>query len=261
MQRTRNNNTMKDLILIIFFVPFILNAQTENKLSFDFGVGINSYNMDSLNTNYIDSFAMPNKIFEDKIQDGKTFFLAIKYHPHSLFDIGIYGNYQFGESKYEKEISITDDFGYSYVKHSGNHTLKTEALSFGLINNWYINYILKLQEKKSKFLQNSKIVTELNLGYGFSKITMDFIYPSYKLASSYYFFTARGYQGKIALKYEYEYLKSPIIGTIGFKIGYQYFVTNNVKDKYNEDWKVLNSEPINLDFSGIYYSVYMSFGK
>ena len=66
---------------------------------------------------------------------------------------------------------------------------------------------------------------------------------------------------KIAIKYEYEYLNSPIIGSIGISVGYQYFVTNKLKDKYIEEWQVKNSEAINLDFSGFYYSIYIIFGK
>ena len=47
---------------------------------------------------------------------------------------------------------------------------------------------------------------------------------------------------KIAIKYEYENLNSPIIGSIGISVGYQYFVTYKLKDKYIEEWQVKNSE-------------------
>jgi len=251
---------MKKIILILFFVPIIINAQ-KNKLSFDIGVGKNSYKMEAINKFYFDSFSIPNRIFDKNINKGQNIFINLKYQPYMFFDIGIYGNYQYGEINYTKELILTDMYGDSEI-YIGKHNLKTEALSFGLINSWYINEILKFQNKESKFIQNSIIAIELNAGVSFSKVSFDFIYPSLKTASAYYSFSSlNDFQGHVSLKYEYVYMKKPIISIIGLKVGYQYIVTKNVKDKYNEIWIVKENKPINLDFSGFVYSIYLSFGK
>lgn len=249
------------ILILVLFISSVSFSQNRNKLSVDFGYGVNSFSMKNINQFYIDSFATKFNQLENHIKKGYNGFTSLKYQPVNLFDIGLYGNYQFGETIGYPKVDETDGLGQIIATHEGKYILKTEAIGIGITNSWYISQLLNFQEKESKFLQRFRIATELNAGVGFSKVTADIQYPTYKLGTFYDYFTSTDFQGQVALKFEYDYTLKPIIGTIGFKIGYQYFKTKTVKDRYNEDWNVLNKYPINLDFSSLFGAVYLSFGK
>lgn len=217
--------------------------------------------MKNINQFYIDSFATRFDLLENHIKKGSNGFVAVKYQPTNLFDLGFYGSYQYGEAVGKPVFNEIGDFGQLIATHQGNFILSAEALGLGITNSWYVSNVLNFQEQESKFLQRFRIATELNLGLGFSKVTSDIQVSTFKQATFYEFFTSRDFQGQIALKFEYDYTLKPVIGTIGFKVGYQYFKTKTVKDRYREEWIVLNQHPINLDFSGVFGAVYLSFGK
>ena len=252
---------MRTILTILLFVPVLIFAQTDNKLSFDFGIGTNTYKMDSLNIFYIDSFMQIDSLMSKNIECGNSAFVSFKYQPNMLFYFGIYANYQYGISTSKPKVYIYTG-EWPILQYYGDYKLKTEAIGVGLSNSLYISHILNFENKKSKFLQNSRIATEINAGIGYSCITMDYRYPTLTNFSTYNFFTSTtDFQGQISIKYEYNYLSNPLLSTIGIKVGYQYFVTKILKDNFEQDWNVLNIHPINLDFSGIFYSMYISFGK
>ena len=127
---------MKNIIIItLTLLCGTIKAQdNRNRLSFEFGYGINGYSMGKLNEFYIDSFAAkPNvALLKDKITTGQQFRLGLYYKPIGLFDIGIFGNYQIGKSSSQIKINETDDFGALIQEHKGNYELRTEALGVGL---------------------------------------------------------------------------------------------------------------------------------
>ena len=101
---------------------------------------------------------------------------------------------------------------------------------------------------------------ELNAGIGFSRASLDFRDPELIGGSTYNYFMSRDFQGQANLKFEYDYLKSPVISSIGLKFGYQYFNTHTLKDRNGENWVVQNTL-INLNFSGVFGMVYLGVGK
>lgn len=253
---------MKKSTIILILFPFLSFAQSKHKLTFEIESGIHSYSMNKLNSLYIDSFAIPNKSLNSTLKMGNSFNLAIKYKPINLFDIGLYGKYQYGKTKGNPELNFFDDIEQKIITHKGEYTLLANAISIGITNSWYISHLLKFQEKESKFLNRFHVATELNLGIGFSKVTSDIRYPTYKVVDFYSYHTSTDFQGHLAVKLEYDYVVKPIISSIGLKFGYQYFRTQSVQDKYSDKWLVLTEqETINLDFSGFFSSIYFSFGK
>jgi len=256
----------KSIIVIIIILACVIksNAQNyKNKLSFEFGYGINGYSMGKLNEFYIDSFAAKPNIclLKDKITSGQNFNFALRYQPTGLFDIGIYGNYQYGSSKHNPTFTERDDFGLPIKDHTGTYELKTQAIGVGLTSTWYVSHILKFNEKENKFLKRFHFGVELNGGIGFSKVTTDIRVSTLPIVSFYEYFTSTDFQGQAGLKFEYDFVKSPIISAIGIKGGYQYFRTQTVKDRLDRNWEVLGQHPINLDFSGFYIGTYLKIGK
>lgn len=258
---------MKTKILTaVFSLTMYLQSTAQehkNNLSFEFGYGINSYSMEKLNEFYIDSFAAKPNIclLKDKITSGQNFNLAIKYQPSGLFDVGFYGSYQYGNSKYTPSFIERNEFGLFVKEHIGSYELRTEALGVGITNSWYVSHLLKFQEKESKFLNRFHLGVDLNGGIGFSKVSSDIRAVTYPIASFYEYFTSTDFQGQAGLKFEYDFTRTPIFTTLGIKFGFQYFRTNTVKNRLERDWETLGKYPINLDFSGFYFGTYLKFGK
>lgn len=252
---------MKILTLLVFF-PLVCFAQKQNKLSFELGIGKNNFSMHDLNQFYVDSFAVKNEMLDKGISIGNQFFLGIKYRPkNSLFDIGFYGNYQNGKTAGRPKQIITDDLGNQIGMKEIDFILKTEAIGLGISNCWYISHLLKFQEKENKILNRFHIGLELNAGIGFSRASLDFRDTELVGGSTYNYFISRDFQSQVGLKFEYDYLKSPIISSIGLKVGYQYFNTQTLKDRNGENWFVQGNTPINLNFSGVFGLLYLVIGK
>ncbi len=251
---------MKTLTLLMLF-PLVCFAQNQNKLSFELGIGNNNFSMKDLNQFYVDSIAVKNEMLDKGISAGNQFFMGIKYRPNSLFDIGFYGNYQTGKTAGRPKQILTDNFGNQIGTKEIDFILKTEAIGLGISNCWYISHFLKFQEKENKILNRFHIGLELNAGIGFSRASLDFRDPELIGGSTYNYFMSRDFQGQANLKFEYDYLKSPVISSIGLKFGYQYFNTQTLKDRNGENWVVQGNTPINLNFSGVFGMVYLSVGK
>jgi hypothetical protein len=240
---------------------FVYAQEKKDALSFDFGYSINSYSMGKLNEFYIDSFAFqPNiNLLQNKITKGQQYRLGLNYQPTGLFDIGIFGSYQFGNSTSNPLITQTDDWGFPIQEHRGNFELRTEAFGVGVSTTWYITHLLKFQEKENT-LNRLHIGIELNAGVGYSKAILDLRFETLSFAS-YNDFNSRDFQGQAGLKVEYDFTKNPIFTTLGIRAGYQYFRTRTIKDRLDKEWVVLDTYPINLDFSGLYLGAYLKFGK
>lgn len=258
---------MKNYILIISLLIFSVKSKSQdskNRLSIEFGYGINSYSMAKLNKYYIDSFAtLPTvNLLKSRINSGQNFSLVLKYKPTKLFDIGFYGNYQYGNTKYNPSIIETNDFGVPIKQHFGKYELRTEAIGVGVAGCFYLSQLFKLEEKKSKIFKRIHFGVELNGGIGFSKVIADMRYQTLPLASYYEFFTTNDFQGQSGINIEYDFIKSSLISSIGIRGGYQYFKTKTVSDRLDRNWEVgSNKQPINLDFSGFYIGTYLKISK
>jgi len=195
------------------------------------------------------------------INDGNSFKFSLAYQPTDLFDIGIYGGYQYAAKNSTPSFYKMDEYNLPIKECEGRHELRTEAITFGISNTWYIDDVLNFQNK-GVFLSRFHVGIELNAGIGFSKIISDLQPPSGVLEpKEYLYFTSQDFQGQIGLKFEYDFTKQPIFSTLGIRGGYQYFKTKSVKDRLDNEWIVQGEQPISLDFSGLYFGAYLKFGK
>lgn len=252
---------MKLTPLLIIFVLFTftqVSAQEhKNKLSFEFGYGINSFKMGKFNEYYIDSFTTPIlNLAHNKITSGEHFRFGLNYQPCGLFDFGVYGSYQYGNTTANMTIFDTDINGFPIAEHRGKYNFKTEAMGIGLNTTWYLSHILKFQNKEN-FLRNLHLGIELNGGIGFSNVIYDIRFPTTLFIGETDKFSSKDFQGQVGLKVEYDVTKSPLISTLGFRCGYQYFRTQTVKDRTGKEVSILGLYPINLDFSGFYVGAYI----
>lgn len=258
---------MRNIVLIVFTV-FSVNtvlSQTVSKdrLTFEIGIDQNQFEMSSLNRFYVDSFALQAnpKLLDKGITSGHSFRGSLIYRPVELFDIGIYGLYQFGVTDYNPQFIETDEFGMVVARPVGQFSIRTEAVSFGLTSNFFISHLLGFGEKNKKFLSGSHISIELQGGWGYSRVVADLQRPDQPMFSSYAFFTSQDFQGAIGIKYSYDITRNNLISSIGFRCGYQFFKTGTVEDRLGDEWVIQGENPITLDFSGLYYGITVGIGK
>lgn len=261
--------TFSFTFLLFLFQAAKAQSQKE-KLSFEFGYGVNSYKMNDLNNYYINGWgntANNQDWFIDKIEYGYHFQTGVKYQILDYLDIGIYGSYQYGLSTRGGQQAISTSFytGLS-VYHDGIAELKTGALGLGLSTTYFFSQTLKFQEKET-ILNRLHLGLELNGGIGFAKAKQSKTFKTHSPANEYNLFDSQDFQGQLGLKVIYDFIKSPLITSLGFRIGYQYFKTNNLANLNGNQMFGINvqengaSQPIELDFSGIYVGTFLIIGK
>lgn len=254
----------KIVIILVLLLPAMSFSQDsfKKKLSFDFGYNFHAYEMTDLNRDYVDAFASQTNppILEEGISSGESFQLGLQYRPMGLFDIGLMGTYQYGERGSNRDNIFTDASGNT-IRQDLDFSLRTEALSLGVASSFYISHVLGFHDNSHSFLNHLNISLELQAGMGFSKVKIDSQSSSNPLVSSAQNFTSQDFQGTVGIKSRYEITGSDLLYNIGFRIGYQYLKTGNVENRIGNEWVVLDGDPITLDFSGLYYGVFVGIGK
>lgn len=238
-------------------------SSTSGRLSFEFGFNQNQFKMLDLNQFYVDEFAsqVNPKLLDEGITSGQSLRLGLQYRPVGIFDVGLYTLYQSGETSSNPQFTQRDEFGMIIARPIGQFSIRTEAISFGLISNIFISHFLNFSEKKRRFLNSSHVSIELQGGWGYSRIVADLQRPDQPIFSTYDFFSSQAFQGTTGLKYSYDITRNNLISSIGFRFGYQFFKTGTVEDRLGDEWVIQGENPISLDFSGLYYGVIVGLGK
>lgn len=246
-------------LFIFFLMDF--NAQEQDKLSVEFSAGNQQFSMKHFNRYYIDSIGKKNRGFEEGIHSGAIFSIGFRYKPNRFFDVGISGNYQAG-----KTVGRPKFYDYpngQQVVYIGEFTYKSEALVVGISSALFLDGILHFQEKKSKLIQRTHLSLDVFAGIGFSKMNSEIRYPEDSPNQGQYvaYTSNQDFQGQLALKIEYDFLKKPLISSIGVKGGFQHFATKTLKNRLGKEWVVVGDHPINLDFSGFFGAIYVTIGN
>lgn len=253
---------MKKALFIILVITFssLSFGQEVKTFSFDLGYGINGYNMNSINEFYIDSFAATPEedLLREYVRKGQYFRIGVNYIPISWLDVGFYGGYQFSsltsapwKDYYDSDLGET-------VYNKGNFELRTEATSVGINSTLYLSELINSKDAvQNKFHYG----IELNGGVSFSKVS---VFHSTKTFMAFHrndIYTSQDFHGQLGLKLEYDFTQQPIFTTLGLRAGYQFLKSGVVRDAAGQDWLVNDKHPINLDFSGFYFGVYLKIGK
>jgi len=247
-------------IALILSLSSFLFGQESKIFSFDFGYGVNEYNMSKLNDFYIDSFAgtPENDLLREYVEKGNNFKLGVNYRLIDCLDVGLYGNYQFSSLKSRPWKKYTENNGkVSYSK--GEYELRTEAISVGISSTFYFSELLNFTETSYNRVH---LGLELNGGVSFAKVSAIhtvYTFKTYDLSEEY--FSKEIFQGQLGLKIEYDFTQTPIFTTLGLRAGYQFLKSGTARDAADQEWLINDKYPINLDFSGFYFGVYLKLGK
>lgn len=247
-------------IALILVLATSLFGQEERTFSFDLSYGINGYNMNAINDFYIDSFAATpeNDLLREYVRKGQYFRLGVNYTPISWLDVGFYGSFQFSSLTSTPWKDYYDNDLGETVYNKSDFKFLTEATSVGVSSTLYIDEFWKSSEK-----QNSKVHfgIELNGGIAFLKASQLYTFKTFTTFQRDASYSSRNFQGQLGLKIEYDFTQTPIFTTLGLRAGYQFLKSGTARDAADQEWLINDKYPINLDFSGFYFGVYLKLGK
>jgi len=272
---------MKYFIISLITFVFAANVMAQDKHDFSIELNVNGTNheMGLVNDYFTKDPYFPYTSVTKRnnhlnsLNFGLDYTLGINYQPFHFMDFGVFANYQSATIKrsftYE-DYPDPSSYPDSSITRDGKINTQVNALSLGISSNIYLNKIFHLDRINSIFLKKMIIFIGLKGGIGYSTFN--------EQASNYYYSTNTTYDytnfqykatnlnGRAEIGIGYPIYNKSFFSSVGFKIGYQYFKTSPVKNYagtylyHNDDYNNPDAK-VSLDFSGVYYGVYLRIGK
>lgn len=252
----------KILTLIFFLFSGILLGQDKYpKMSFEIGYNyqltkmeeFNKYFMDSSFMKYSDIHSIFNYLNNPNLE------LKIRPNPQTDFGISVGGQYK---TKTGKPILNGLDEDLNVFHEEGLQKLSLRSWDIAITNTWYINQIFD-------FWNQSNIINRFDFG-----INLHFGYKFISLLNEYHVTTftptvvsngkwkSNCFYGKLGVKIEYTPLSKTLFSSIGLTVGYQFNNKETMRYLSGETYiKMPYKKSINLDFSGLYFGVYLKISK
>lgn len=251
------------ILLIVHFSVSVVGQNNYPKIFFEVGYSHQQTKMENFN-NHLD--LIENDVFKlnDYLESVNNVQIVLRYKPKPIFDFGIYGGRQAVllesfplQKKLNPDLTVTNVEGY--------HKNQIESWSLGLVATVYFDQFLRSHDK---LFERVNLGMELLGGIGFSSYFLETHFVTFSpIGISSATRKSQGFQGQLGFIVEYDFVRNPLIGIIGLRVGYQFYATSTLENRLgykwgdqNYDWTSADSE-VNLDFSGIYYGVYLKFGK
>lgn len=262
----------KGILLTIFLLPELLNAQKLGDFSVEYGFNLAQFAMNTAkeyvrtDSTYNPFYPNQKKSFFNDLSTGFHQTFSTHYQISNFLAIGIATNYQCSNLlrtfPHTTSISGPDENG-NYKINEGRIENKTESFSVGLSSQLYLNKLLHFEKNKSPILQKITASFGVKGMFGWAKFKEKMSIENYPFGNWSYRFDTQNFnfQGELALSYPL--FRKNLFANAGIKIGYQYFSTPTLKNIVDEAIYT-NGEPkkeVNLDFGGLYYGVFVQIGK
>lgn len=231
------------------------------KVSFEMGYNIQHTKMQKFNQYFIDSNFIKYSDINTPFKKLNDFNITFKIRPKPIVDIGLALGLLQG-IKEGRPVLKTIDEDLNLIFKEGYRKLTLRSYSIGIKNTWYINRFFKLQEEKN-ILNKFDFGMDLLLGYALTTVNNE-VHNTLKEpvgVNTAEWFT-NDFYGKLGVNIEYMLFSKSLYCSVGFKTGYQFHKTKTMTDRLDVDYiKMPYNVPINLDFSGFYYGLYLKLGK
>lgn len=276
---------MKNTLILLFLTTFGLHAQNKgdftlefelNKIRYENTESINRYMNDTLS--YLAGY-LGDRYKNDTIKQAPQLGLSFSYQPLNFMSFGVFGSIQFNrvERTYSAATAMPGDYGGYIIFIANNfHTVNTRAMVAGISTTLYLNKLLNLDKSDKKFLQRFQLAVSLKGGFSFNTLAIDTGTKSLhvqdemiqveEIPSSQYkssqTFRSNSFSGALELKVGYRIIDSKLFSTIGMKVGYQMQASKEMQDRgqYGLVYGI-EKEKVKLNFSGLYYGIYLNIGK
>lgn len=231
------------------------------KISFELGYNNQFVEMNKFNRFFIDSNFTKYSGINSPFRNTHNFNFAFKIRPRPIVDFGLSLEFQKG-FKVGRPMLKTLDENLDLVFTEGYRKLSLKSYNFGIATTLYINRFFEFQNE-TNILNRFDFGIDLLFGYCLSIVTNEVhnttVDPIYISEAEWF---ANDFHSKIGISVEYLLFSKTIFCSIGLRSGYQFLRTNTMVDRLDNYYvKMPYSEPINLDLSGIYYGIYLKFGK
>lgn len=257
---------MKNLIFIIFLSPLLLFAQEQESFKLELQASYRTYNLVEFNQLVNDAYYVGSADFDQvTLKDGMSYGLALSCPIMPVLSLGIYGEHQRSSADRKNYQDFEYLPGYS-VQIVRLNKYSVQSYSAGLNANLILNK-LSFWAKRPRL---SKIESNFNLQAGYGKaafISSSEMVPTAEMnvhnaGTELYksIYASDGLQLIASLKLGYVLSNKNYFSSIGFKIGYQYFVTSSLTQGRDKREPILGRET-KLDLSGLTAGIYLTFGR
>lgn len=255
-------------IISAFFGSTQAQENSWKLFNLELGVNRHHYKMDDLNERFvqraIDSDTM---LLTQHLTRGFQVQARTSFRLHRLFDVGLSLGYQNGKTEHNPRAYIQTDYTPGvfpfaiYDSIEGIYGVKTHGFTGGLSSSFYFSELLNFSQKEN-WMNRLGLALDFQLGYAFSRVSVYNGWPGSmnQYANYYREYESQSLFGQLGFKAEYDLLRSDLLAAIGVRGGYQFYKTGAVKTITDIEWRV-DGEPMRLDFSGLYFGVYLKIGR
>lgn len=250
-----------------FSLNFFVFSQNPKELSVEFSYGNVNAEIQSLN-DYFQSEQFEGQPWEisseeRKIKEVQNVSFGLNYQISDAISFGVQLNHSYSSLLLPLSITFEPEPNFPEYNYTitGVHFFRVSTIGFLGGPQIQINKFLRFIDSNSMFLENMEICAKFLGGVSANSFEERYNFEMYEGLGSQ--FKSMAFQGRAEIGIGYRFGKS-IFSVIGMKVGYQYLKTGNVRN-YSDNRLRFNTieQPkyVSLDFSGIYYGVYLKFGK
>lgn len=255
-------STFHHLILFLFVLPLTAVGQ-KGKLNFDFSFSQQYWKMNQFNDFLLDSNNPINDLMLDSpyLKEGFKYQGQLNYQYSKHFNFGIYANYQTAQATFEKNYTVYEPFQDIYYNYTYHFILQPESksigLNLGILYHEFFNF-----DAKSAFLKRLTLSNELKFGIAQSKLNAyEAMIKPYKSSHSLFGGTSTHLTGDISAALSYRFIDKQVFSAIGIHVGYQFLTSGIIINHADQTLDLSDGTSVNLDFSGLYFGIKLSFGK
>jgi len=148
-----------------------------------------------------------------------------------------------------------------YTEYVYDFILKPESksvgLNLGILYHEFFNF-----DTKSKFLKRLSMSNDLKCGIAHSKLNgYQVLKKPYKNTGILLNGTSTHLTGDISLAITYRLIDKQVFSAIGIHVGYQFLASGIIRNRSEQTLALTNGTSANLDFSGLYFGINLSYGK
>jgi hypothetical protein len=263
------NQFLFSVVIISAFFGTIEAQENPWKLfNLELGVNLHHYKMDELNERFVQRAIDSDTMLLTKyLTRGFQVQARTSFRVHRFFDIGLSLGYQNGKTEHNPRAYIQTDYTPGvfpfliYDSIEGVYGVKAHGFTGAMSSSFYFSELLNLSQKEN-WINRLGLALDFQLGYAFSRVSVYDGWPGsyFQYANYYREYDSHSLFGQVGFKAEYDLNRSDLLTAIGIRGGYQFYKTGTVKTITDIEWRV-DGEPMRLDFSGVYFGVYLKLGR